>query len=77
MSRQIRLAFMSVLLAATSISAQPSAAQQPSTPQQPPTTFKSGSGAIVSIFATVSDADRRLVDGVMRQLRVLCANWEA
>ncbi|HEY7287305.1 MAG TPA: VWA domain-containing protein [Vicinamibacterales bacterium] len=59
MSRQIRLACMSVLLAATSISAQ----QQPST-QQPPTTFKSGSGAIVSIFATVSDADRRLVPGL-------------
>ncbi|HEX7139735.1 MAG TPA: VWA domain-containing protein [Vicinamibacterales bacterium] len=59
MSRQIRLAFMSVLLAAASISA-----QQPSAQQQPPTTFKSGSGAIVSIFATVSDADRRLVPGL-------------
>jgi Ca-activated chloride channel family protein len=59
MSRQIRLAFTSVLLAAASISA-----QQPSTQQQPPTTFKSGSGAIVSIFATVSDADRRLVPGL-------------
>jgi Ca-activated chloride channel family protein len=32
--------------------------------QQPPTPFKSGSGAIVSIFATVSDADRRLVTGL-------------
>lgn len=32
--------------------------------QQPPTTFKSGSGAIVSIFATVADANRRLVPGL-------------
>jgi Ca-activated chloride channel family protein len=31
--------------------------------QQPPT-FKSGSGAIVSIFATVNDASRRLVPGL-------------
>ena len=31
--------------------------------QQPPT-FKSGSGAIVSIFATVNDANRRLVPGL-------------
>jgi Ca-activated chloride channel homolog len=54
MNRQTRVALLLVLLAAASISAQ----------QQPPTTFKSGSGAIVSIFATVSDADRRLVPGL-------------
>jgi Ca-activated chloride channel homolog len=35
------------------------AAQQPAQP--PATTFKSGSGAIVSVFATVSDAEKRLV----------------
>jgi Ca-activated chloride channel family protein len=50
---------MSVLLAASSLSA-----QQPSPAQQPQPTFKSGSGAIVSIFATVSDTDRRLVPGL-------------
>jgi Ca-activated chloride channel family protein len=53
MTRQSRIALLIVLLSATSIAAQ----------QQPPT-FKSGSGAIVSIFATVSDADRRLVPGL-------------
>jgi Ca-activated chloride channel family protein len=37
-------------------------AQQP--PQPPQSTFKSGSGAIVSIFATVNDADKRLVPGL-------------
>jgi Ca-activated chloride channel family protein len=37
-------------------------AQQPPQPPQP--TFKSGSGAIVSIFATVNDADKRLVPGL-------------
>ena len=31
---------------------------------QPPATFKSGSGVIVSVFATVTDADRRLVPGL-------------
>src|SRR5581483_11344132 len=41
------------------------AQQQQQQPPQPPTsTFKSGSGAIVSIFATVTDADRRLVPGL-------------
>jgi Ca-activated chloride channel homolog len=54
MNRQTRVALLLALLAITSISAQ----------QQPPTTFKSGSGAIVSIFATVIDADRRLVPGL-------------
>ena len=53
MNRQIRrVTLVLALLAVTSISAQ----------QQP--TFRSGSGAIVSIFATVSDADRRLVPGL-------------
>jgi Ca-activated chloride channel family protein len=60
MSRQIRVALMSALLAGTSMAAQQPTAQ----PQQPQPTFKSGSGAIVSIFATVSDADRRLVPGL-------------
>jgi Ca-activated chloride channel family protein len=60
MSRQIRVALMSALLAGTSLTAQQPSAQ----PQQPQPTFKSGSGAIVSIFATVSDADRRLVPGL-------------
>ncbi len=54
MNRQPRVTLLLALLAASSISAQ----------QQPPTTFKSGSGAIVSIFATVSDAERRLVPGL-------------
>src|SRR5262245_39253825 len=60
MSRQIRVALVSVLLAGTSMTAQQPSAQ----PQQPQPTFKSGSGAIVSIFSTVSDADRRLVPGL-------------
>ena len=59
MNRQIRVTLMSVFLAASSISA-----QQASQAQQPQPTFKSGSGAIVSIFATVSDTDRRLVPGL-------------
>jgi Ca-activated chloride channel family protein len=33
--------------------------------QQPPV-FKSGTGAIVSVFATVTDADKRLVPGLTR-----------
>jgi Ca-activated chloride channel homolog len=37
------------------------AAQQTPPVQPPSTTFKSGSGAIVPVFATVSDAERRLV----------------
>jgi Ca-activated chloride channel family protein len=60
MSRQIRVALISALLAGTSTTAQQPSAQ----PQQPQPTFKSGSGAIVSIFTTVSDADRRLVPGL-------------
>jgi Ca-activated chloride channel family protein len=54
MDRRIRVAILIPLLTVATLSAQ----------QQPPTTFKSGSGAIVSIFATISDADRRLVPGL-------------
>src|SRR3954471_462507 len=42
-------------------------AQTQTPPQQPPApqgTFKSGSAVIVSMFATVTDADRRLVPGL-------------
>ena len=43
-------------------------AQQTPPPQQPPsTTFKAGSGAIVSLFATVNDADKRLVPGLTQE----------
>ena len=52
MIRPIRVALLAAALAITPVAAQ----------QQP--TFKSGSGAIVSIFATVSDAERRLVPGL-------------
>src|SRR5437868_12117664 len=48
MSRGLRVFAVLVLASIASLSA-----------QQP--TFKSGSGAIVSLFATVSDAERRLV----------------
>src|SRR5262249_16199882 len=49
MGRSLRVLGALVVLNAVSVSA-----------QQPPT-FKSGSGTIVSVFATVSDSDRRLV----------------
>lgn len=45
-------------LALASLVSGGSAGQQP---QQQPPTFKSGSGTIVSLFATVSDAEKRLV----------------
>jgi Ca-activated chloride channel family protein len=60
MIRGLRTAAALVLTAIVSTSAQQ---QPPSQPAQPPT-FKGGSGAIVSIFATVTDADRRLVNGL-------------
>ena len=44
-----------ILVCTVSVAAQPPA-------QQP--TFKSGSGIIVSLFATVHDSDRRLVPGL-------------
>ena len=40
------------------------AAVQPPSQSAPPPTFKSGSGAIVSVFATVTDAERRLATGL-------------
>ena len=44
----------------------------PSAQQQPPATFKSGSATIVSLFATVHDADRRLVPGLtMEEFEIL------
>jgi len=52
MTRPIRVALLAAALAIAPVAAQ----------QQP--TFKSGSGAIVSIFATVSDVERRLVPGL-------------
>ncbi len=55
------LSLAAATLALLALAAGPSAGQDP---QQPATTFKSGSGAVVSIFATVSDADRRLVPGL-------------
>ncbi len=58
---RVGLSLAAVALALLAMSARPSAGQDP---QQPATTFKSGSGAVVSIFATVSDADRRLVPGL-------------
>src|SRR5262245_38597316 len=70
MFRGIRLAAALVLTAAVSLSAQ-SGGQQPPKPAQPidttqsgQPTFKSGSGLIVSLFATVTDASQRLVPGL-------------
>src|SRR5262245_13236704 len=54
MTRGPRLLVCAIALAAVS---QLSAQQTP----QPPATFKGGTGTIVSLFATVSDADKRLV----------------
>jgi Ca-activated chloride channel family protein len=42
---------------------QPQSQASSQAPSQPPT-FKSGSGAIVSVFATVTDAERRLATGL-------------
>jgi Ca-activated chloride channel homolog len=47
------------VVAALAVAVVSVSAQQTPSQQQP--TFKSGSGTIVSLFATVSDADRRLV----------------
>jgi Ca-activated chloride channel family protein len=49
-------------LAALALATVSVSAQQP---PQPPV-FKSGSGAIVSVFATVTDAEKRLVPGLTR-----------
>ncbi|HEY7289378.1 MAG TPA: VWA domain-containing protein [Vicinamibacterales bacterium] len=54
MARMSRIAFALALVCCVPLSAQ----------QQPPTTFKAGSATVVSLFATVSDADRRLVPGL-------------
>jgi Ca-activated chloride channel family protein len=78
MLRSVRVLAAVVLAGAVSVAAQsrsrepsyPPSSQQASSPQgtpqppQPPATFKSGSGVIVSLFATVIDADRRLVPGL-------------
>jgi Ca-activated chloride channel homolog len=63
-ARPLRLRAKAVALVALSLSFELivsafSAGQEP--PQPPSATFKSGSGVIVPIFATVSDADKRLV----------------
>jgi Ca-activated chloride channel homolog len=59
MLKGIRTATLA-LAATASVAAQ--APQQP--PPAQPGTFKSGSAVIVSMFATVTDADRRLVPGL-------------
>jgi Ca-activated chloride channel family protein len=57
MLRSVRVALLTLLGAVTL------SAQQPITPAQQPT-FKSGSGLIVSLFTTVTDASQRLVPGL-------------
>src|SRR5262245_246017 len=61
MARGFRLLLACALTGVVSLSALPlDDAQQPVAPAQQPT-FKSGSGLIVSLFATVTDASQRLV----------------
>src|SRR5262245_17237494 len=55
-----------LLAAALAVSLSSVAAQQ-QPPQPPQSTFKSGSGAIVSVFATVNDAEKRLVPGLVQE----------
>src|SRR5262245_55866180 len=56
--RLLRVAALAAAVTATA------AAQSTQQRPQPQGTFKSGSAVIVSMFATVTDADRRLVPGL-------------
>src|SRR4051794_26703289 len=56
-----RIAVLALAIAGAGYLASPIRAQQGQPGQQGGPTFKSGTGAIVSLFATVTDADKRLV----------------